>query len=113
MDEYTRMVYTRPMGLKWAFKAFKAVVENSSGHRIGEVVTDNVRALSMGEKREICEKKGHHAQHNGLVSLSVEWGSRAEADSPTGRAPLKFLWSEAYTKATYVQNGTPTRAMGD
>ena len=89
------------------------MVENLSRHRIGEVVTDNARALSMGKKREICEKEGtmlsimvsYHRASNGVAE-------RAIGGLTTRRAPLKFLWAEAYTTTIYVHNGTSTGALG-
>ena len=70
-------------------------------------------------KREICER-GHQAQYGGPVSPSVEWGSRA-CDRRTHQrgarhAPrfrtVKVPGAEAYNRATYVRNRTPTRGLG-
>jgi len=51
-------VNTRALEVVDAFKTFKAVVENESGKRICEVMTDNARELSMGEMRRFCKAEG-------------------------------------------------------
>ena len=47
MDNYTHMVYTRPLQLKLeaveAFRIFKVVAETESGKKLLEVLTDNAR----------------------------------------------------------------------
>ena len=62
VDDFMRTVYMRPLRLKSeateAFKAFKATVENESGKRIREVLTDNARELCMGEMCELCVREG-------------------------------------------------------
>ena len=62
VDDCTRAVYTRPLFLKSeapeAFRVFRAAAENEYGKQLREVLTDNVRKLSMGEMRDICDRGG-------------------------------------------------------
>jgi len=55
VDEYSRVVYTRPLRLKpnvpEAFKISKAAAENEAQKRMREVMTDKARRLSIGEMR--------------------------------------------------------------
>jgi len=61
VEGYTLVVYTRPLQLKSeaadAFKSFRET-ENKSGSRLRAVMTDNMRKLSMGGVRDICEQDG-------------------------------------------------------
>jgi len=76
--DYSRAVYTRPLGLKpnapAAFKILKAAAENESQKMI--VMTDNARELSMGEMRQTCEQEG--IKHYTSVRYSPELNGAAE-----------------------------------
>ena len=79
VDDYTQAVYTKPLRLKSeavkVFKAFQAEVERALGNKLCEVMTDNTCELSMGEMRELCERKGirlnttvsYHPASNGVA----------------------------------------------
>ena len=62
-----------------AFKDFKAGVENASGYKLCEVMTDNACELSMGEMCELCKQEGiklnmtvpYHPASNGVAKQAI------------------------------------------
>jgi len=117
MDDYTRVVYTRPLRHKSeaanAFKSFRAAAENKFVPRLRAVVINNACELSMGEVRDICEQDGIKLD----ILHRMGWLSAPSEYSPT-RCTLcyttqvsRILWAEAFNTATYVQNRTPTRTL--
>ena len=124
VDDYTRAVHTRALRLKSeaveAFKDFKAVVENASGYKLCEVMTDNARELSMGEMRELCEREGiklnttvpYHPASNGVAERAIGVLTNSVRAMLHDSGLPKSLWAEAFSTATYVHNRTPTTALG-
>src|SRR5258706_8423712 len=61
VDDYSRAVYRRPLGLKLAVDVctpFRVAAENETERRIREIMMDNVRELSIAKMRDICERDG-------------------------------------------------------
>jgi hypothetical protein len=124
MDDYTCVVYTRPLHLKSevvdVFWMYKAAAEGELGKRLREVMTDNAGELSKGEMRKICEEEGiwlsttvpyrpasnRVAERTIRVLTSVVRAMLHDVGLP------KFLWAEAFSTATYVHNRTPTKVLG-
>lgn len=109
VDDFTCPVYTRPSHLKSevvkAFKAFKVVVENESGRKIREVMTDNVRELSTGEMRRFCEAEGiklsttvlYHPASNGVADRTYRGIHQFRARDACRLRFAKVLWQRFLT----------------
>jgi transposase InsO family protein len=124
VDDYTRVVYTRPLRLKSkavdAFRMYKAAAEGESGKKLREVMTDNAGELSKGEMRKICEEEGirlsttvpYHPASNGVAERTIGVLTGAVRAMLHDAGHPKFLWAETFSTAAYVHNRTPAKALG-
>ena len=118
VDDYTRVVYARPLRLKSeaqeVFKVFKAVAENESQKRMHEILTDN-----MGEMKDTCEQEGiklymsvrYCPESNGVAERTIGVLTNAARAMLHDSGLPKSLGAEAFNTATYIHNRTPTKGL--
>jgi transposase InsO family protein len=123
VDDYSRMVYARPMHLKSevadVFKTFKVAAENKSGRKMREVMTDNMRELAMGEVREVCERDGiklhmtvpYHPVSNGVAEQTIGVLTGAVRAMLHDSGLPDSLWAETFSTAVYVHNRMPMKTL--
>jgi len=84
--------------------------------KLREVVTDNVRELSMGQMREIC-KRHRSIQRYHTTQHPMEWQSKPSVYLPMPFEPCSTilaylnLWAEACSTAAYICNRTSSKSL--
>ena len=123
VDDNTRYVWTYMLKHKsevfQKFFEWKALVENSSGHKLKALRTDNGGEYVSNEMKNFLKKEGVH--HELTVPKTPEQNGVAERLNRTlveavrcmlcdSKLPQCF-WAEAVSTAVYLRNRSPTKAV--
>ena len=101
------------------FLEWKALAENSSGHKLNVLRTDNRGEYTSAEFESYLKREG--IRHERTIPKTPEQNGVAERKNRTlvesvrsmladAKLPRKF-WAEALSTAVYLQNRSPTKAL--
>ena len=123
IDDKTRYVWvymlTRKDEVFQRFQEWKALVENSSGHKVKVLRTDNGGEYTSNEFESYLKDEG--IRHERTVPKTPEQNGVSERMNRTlvemmrsmlidSKLPQRF-WAEALSTAVYLRNRSPTKAV--